>query len=90
MTDQESDERGLPDDFRQSAQPAARRETVTLDIDADLVAWLQAEFPDWQGQINGLVRFYHDTSVNREASFDPDAFDPGEMTADPPPALEFA
>lgn len=81
----------LPDDFRQSAElPADRRETVTLTIDADMLTWMRAAFPDWQGQINGLLRFFYDTSLNREVAFDPDGFEPGEMTADPPPALEFA
>ncbi|MCW6512295.1 BrnA antitoxin family protein [Lichenifustis flavocetrariae] len=84
------DTASLPDDFRASAAPADRRETVTLTLDADVVAWMRAEFPDWQGQVNGLLRFFHDTSLNREASFDPDGFEPGEMVANAPPEPEFA
>jgi len=49
--------------------------TVTLDLDADLVAWLKAQPTDWQRELNNLARFFMETSTApgpaREA-YDPD------------------
>jgi hypothetical protein len=44
--------------------------TVTLDIDADVLAFLQ-EKPFWRREINDLLRFYMETHLIREASFEP-------------------
>jgi uncharacterized protein (DUF4415 family) len=42
--------------------------TVTLDIDADVLDWLQ-EQPGWRREIRDLLRFYMETSLIREAGF---------------------
>lgn len=93
MADQEHDTPTLPDDFRQSAAPAApadRRETVTLDVDADVLDWMRSASPNWRSQINDMLRSCYDAAINREAACDPDAFEPGEMVVDVPPEPEFA
>lgn len=76
---------GAAKDFRQAAD---NRQPVTLALDNDVFNWIRAEFPQgWQEQINGLLRFYMDTSQNREAEFT-STFDPGEMLdPTPPPEL---
>jgi hypothetical protein len=59
---------------------------VTLALDDDVLDWLKGEFPDWQGHVNELLRFYMDTSQDRARSFEPDAFEPGEMAQPDAPA----
>lgn len=71
---------GLPDDFRQAAAPAERRKRVTLELDADIVEFMQAEGQNWKRQVNDLLRFFKDTSESRAAAFEPDAWEPGEMS----------
>ncbi len=78
----QQDAPGLPDDFRQAAAPAERRERVTLEIDADVMEFLRAEGSDWRRQVNELLRFFKDTSHDHE----PGPFEPGEL-APPPPAF---
>ena len=41
----------------------AGRVTVTLDMDADLLAWLKAQPTDWQCEINSTMRFFMETSA---------------------------
>jgi hypothetical protein len=43
--------------------------TVALDIDADVLAWLQ-EKPFWRREINDLLRFTMETHLIREAAFE--------------------
>jgi hypothetical protein len=43
--------------------------TVALDIDADVLAFLQ-EKPFWRREINDLLRFYMETHLIREAAFE--------------------
>jgi uncharacterized protein (DUF4415 family) len=42
---------------------------VTLDIDADVLAFLQ-EKPFWRREINDLLRFTMETHLIREAAFE--------------------
>jgi len=55
----------LPAEFEQAAAPAPppERVRVTLEIDADLLAWLKAQPTDWQREINNTVRFFMETST---------------------------
>ena len=63
-------------DFKQAAD---HRQPVTLALDDDVLDWIKAEYPQgWQEQINGLLRFFMDTSQNREAQFAA-SWEPGEM-----------
>lgn len=78
----------MPDEFRRSATPADRRETVSFAIDADILAWMRVEFTDWPAQVNGLLRDFYDTSLNREAACDPDGFEPGETFVEQPSLLD--
>ena len=69
--------------FKQAACP---QQPETLLLDTDVLDWIKADYADWQDHINQLLRFYMETSQSREADFDPDAFEPGEMAQpDPPP-----
>lgn len=71
-------------DFKQAADD---RQPVTLALDSDVLDWIKTEFPQgWQDQINGLLRFFMDTSLDRVAEFAA-AWEPGEMQ-EPPPAPE--
>jgi len=53
---------GLLPEFEGSAAPRPERVTVTLEMDADLLAWLKQEPLDWQHEINNAVRFVKDMS----------------------------
>jgi len=74
------DEQTTASSFRQAA---CTQQTETLSLDTDVLDWIKGEYADWQGHINELLRFYKETSQIRDADFDPDAFEPGEM--DPAP-----
>jgi hypothetical protein len=58
----------LRPDFEGSAAPPPERVTVTLDIDADILAWLKEQPTDWQREINNLTRFFMETNLIREAA----------------------
>lgn len=53
----------MPSEFEAAAAPAAPRVTVTLDMDTDVLEWLQAQPLDWQKELNNLARFYMETST---------------------------
>lgn len=62
----------MPPNFQQAADPAAPvieppKVMVSLPLDADLVAYFQGEPTDWQRHINGVLRYYMDTNLMREA-----------------------
>jgi uncharacterized protein (DUF4415 family) len=76
MTDKESEP--LQTEFEATAAPQAskpapaegggagsapRRVAVTLDLDADLLAWLMMQPTDWQREINNTMRFFMETSA---------------------------
>lgn len=52
----------LAPEFEGRAAPPPERVTVTLDIDADILAWLKAQPLDWQREINNAARFVMDMS----------------------------
>ena len=71
---------GAAKDFNEAAE---HRQPVTLALDNDVLDWIKAEFPQgWQDQINGLLRFFMDTSQQRAAEFA--GWEPGEMQEPPP------
>ena len=61
MTDRKSEP--LQTEFEDTAAPAPGRVTVTLDMDADLLAWLKIQPTDWQREINNTMRFFMETST---------------------------
>jgi uncharacterized protein (DUF4415 family) len=67
MTDKKSEP--LQTEFDTTAAPAQAcpgagrgRVTVTLEMDADLLAWLKLQPTDWQREINNTMRFFMETS----------------------------
>jgi hypothetical protein len=52
----------LAPEFEGSAAPPPARVTVTLDLDADILAWLKAQPLDWQREMNNAARFVMDMS----------------------------
>ena len=44
----EGQQSGITAEFEGSAAPPPKRVTVTLDLDADLLAWLKGQPLDWQ------------------------------------------
>lgn len=78
---------GLRPEFEGNAAPPPERVTVTLEMDADLLAWLKAQPLGWQTEIINAARFVMDMS---NAPFPPpldDAWEPVfEETAGPDPA----
>jgi uncharacterized protein (DUF4415 family) len=68
----------------ESAAPPPERVTVTLDLDADILAWLKEQPTDWhRREINNTMRFQMETwnaptpppHPDSEADYIPD-FDP--------------
>jgi hypothetical protein len=57
---------GLPGDLSAEALAKAEgrgRVTVTLDMNAHLLAWLKIQQTDWQREINNTMRFFMETSA---------------------------
>ena len=52
----------LAPEFEATAAPPPARVTVTLDLDADLLAWLKQQPLGWQQEINNTLRFWMETS----------------------------
>lgn len=58
--------------------------TVSLELDADILAWLKEQPTDWQREINNLTRFFMETNLSREAACEDAADIPNELeTAGP-------
>src|SRR5271166_834260 len=55
----------LQPSFEPAAAPPPKRVTVTLDLDADLLAWLKEQPADWRQEINNTMRFFMETSLIR-------------------------
>ena len=70
--------------FQEAAVPAVSRQSVTVSLDADVLQFLQAEGLSLDENVNGLLRFYMDTSQQKERDCQPDAWEPGEMLPVPP------
>jgi uncharacterized protein (DUF4415 family) len=69
----------MPDGYEQDARPFVSsaqpdRVTVTLDMDADLLDWLQ-ENPLWQREIHDLLRAYMEINLIRKTAFEEAAAD---------------
>jgi uncharacterized protein (DUF4415 family) len=74
MKDKQSEP--LQTEFDATAAPDPTRVTVTLDMDADLLAWLKAQPTDWQREINNTMRFFMETSAapaKPRKRYDPEA-----------------
>jgi uncharacterized protein (DUF4415 family) len=69
----------MPDGHQQDARPSISfpqpaRVTVTLDMDADVLDWLQ-ENPLWQREIHDLLRAYMEINLIRKTAFEEAAAD---------------
>jgi hypothetical protein len=83
----EEQKTGLLPEFEVSAAPPPERVTVTLEMDADLLAWLKREPLGLQAEINNAVRFIMDMSNGPAPPPLDDAWEPiFEETAGPDPA----
>jgi hypothetical protein len=73
--------------FEPAAAPPPERVTVTLTMDADVLAWLKEQPTDWQRELNNLARFFMETSLIRETACDEATGPEVEIqTAGPDPA----
>ena len=85
------DKTGKPSaEFDSVAAPSPPQRDVTLKIDADLLEWLAARGEDAAEEVNGLLRFYMDTTEAKALEFAADAHEPGELdrpSAEMAPAL---
>jgi hypothetical protein len=73
--------------FEPAAAPPPGRETVTLDLDADVVEWFRAQPTGLQRELNNLARFFMETSMIREEAFEEATGPDHEIdTAGPDPA----
>ena len=74
-----ADKTGNPSaEFDSVAAPSPPQRDVTLKIDADLLDWLASRGEDATEEVNGLLRFYMDTTEAKALEFAPDAHEPGE------------
>jgi hypothetical protein len=80
----EAQNAGLLAEFEGSAAPPPERVTVTLQMDADLLAWLKKEPLGMQAEINNAVRFIMEMS--NAPSPPREAYDAEFETAGPDPA----
>jgi hypothetical protein len=74
----------LSDDFQKAGSP--RQTLCSVPIDDDLLAWMKAAGCDVTREINGLLRFYMDTSVSMEPEGRSAAWTPADMDMPPPDA----
>lgn len=72
-------------EFEVVAAPAAPQRDITLSLDADLLDRLTELNLNAAEEINGLLRFYLDTTEAKAREFESDAWEPGEMQ-EPDPA----
>ena len=61
---------GLLPEFEGRAAPPPERVTVTLDLDADVAEWLKAQPLGLQGELNGLARFFMESSTAPVEAYD--------------------
>jgi hypothetical protein len=80
----EEQKTGLLAEFEGSAAPPPERVTVTLQMDADLLAWLKREPLGVQAEINNAVRFIMD--MGNMPSPPREAYEAEVETAGPDPA----
>jgi hypothetical protein len=83
----EEQKTGLGSEFQGNATPPQEQVTVSLQLDADLLAWLKQEPLGWQREINNAVRFIMDMSnMVAPPPLDDDLEPVFEETAGPDPA----
>jgi len=74
----------LPQDFRQAASQTVAQRSIIIDVDADVLEWLeQQKLGSVSEDINGLLRFYMETSQIKEQEFAHTAWEPGELDSQP-------
>lgn len=66
-------------EFAEAAAQTPLRRTVTVNLDADVLQFLEAEGLKLDDNINGLLRFYMDTSQQKELEFASGSWEPGGM-----------
>lgn len=73
----------MPDGYQQDPRPDLQATAapapppcvpVTLDMDADVLGWLQ-ELPLWRHEIKGLLRAYMEVNLIRKTAFEEAAAD---------------
>ena len=72
-------------EFSEAAALPPPRRSVTIDIDADLLNWIEQGRGNVATEVNGLLRFVMDTTKQQEEACDPDVWEPGEMIEPPAP-----
>lgn len=50
---------------RQGLPQAARKEAISLRVDADVIAWFRAEGTGWQTRMNAVLRAYKDAAATQ-------------------------
>ena len=64
-------------DFKAATEAAPAKATVTMQLDADIVDWFQKQQAQggvqWQRDMNGVLRFYMESSAPDEPEAEPDA-----------------
>lgn len=81
----------LPPDFQQAAAPAVPeieppKVTISFPVDVDVLAYFQrdTEPSDWARHMNGVLRFYMETNLQRDADFEADLM--ADALREPEPA----
>ena len=72
-------------DFQSAAAVKPPQRAITVNLDADVLKFLEAEGLKLDENINSLLRFYMDTILSKEREFAPESWEPGEMDSPPPP-----
>ena len=62
-----------------TAQPRPPAEQVLVPLDKDIADWLCKQ-GDLVREVNGLCRFYMDTSISRELEFDLEEFEAAQAS----------
>lgn len=52
---------------RRGLKPVTATETISLQVDADVIAWFQEQGPGWQTRLNAALREFKETSATRSA-----------------------
>ncbi|WP_267426738.1 hypothetical protein [Methylobacterium sp. GC_Met_2] len=67
--------------FENAAAAPVPRLAVTVEIDADVLAWMKSEGINATEEINGFLRFHMDLGEAAKLDAQPEAWEPGEMAA---------
>ena len=52
---------------RQGWQPVARKEAISLRVDADVIAWFRAQGEGWQTRMNAVLKAFKEAAVSQAA-----------------------